>query len=136
MSKKVVIRLSGGLGNQMFQYAFAYQFAKKNNATLYIDQHIFYYKKKAKYTNRNYELSVFGIQNKNFINPFKLNLKTNILFYKLIFFLKILIYSYKIEHEINPNRLINKNTYLIGYFQNYQYYNKLVIKRIKRKIKI
>lgn len=33
----IIVRLMGGLGNQMFQYALAYGLAKKNNALLKID---------------------------------------------------------------------------------------------------
>ncbi len=33
----ILVRLIGGLGNQMFQYAFAYSLAKKNNTVLKVD---------------------------------------------------------------------------------------------------
>ena len=36
--KKVITRLKGGLGNQMFIYATAYRLAQKNNATLLLDK--------------------------------------------------------------------------------------------------
>ena len=39
--KKVIVRLGNGLGNQLFTYAAAYSFAKKNNAELFIDDEIF-----------------------------------------------------------------------------------------------
>ena len=35
--KKVIVRLGNGLGNQLFTYAAAYSFAKKNNAKLFVD---------------------------------------------------------------------------------------------------
>ena len=34
--KKVIVRLGNGLGNQLFTYAAAYSFAKKNNAKIMI----------------------------------------------------------------------------------------------------
>lgn len=34
----ILVRLMGGLGNQMFQYAFGYYLAKKNNTVLKIDE--------------------------------------------------------------------------------------------------
>ena len=36
--KKVIVRLGNGLGNQLFTYAAAYSFSKKNNAKLYGDK--------------------------------------------------------------------------------------------------
>ena len=32
----IIIRMNGGLGNQMFQYAF-YEYIKKNNDEMYVD---------------------------------------------------------------------------------------------------
>tara|TARA_Y100001960_G_C14709069_1_gene845932 strand:- start:1534 stop:1686 length:153 start_codon:yes stop_codon:yes gene_type:complete len=37
MSKKLILRLSNEMGNQMFMYASAYSIAKKLNRKLYID---------------------------------------------------------------------------------------------------
>ena len=37
MEKKIILRLSNGLGNQMFMYASAYSLAKKLNRKLLID---------------------------------------------------------------------------------------------------
>ena len=42
--KKVIVRLGNGLGNQLFTYAAAYSFAKRNNAELYIDDESGFYK--------------------------------------------------------------------------------------------
>ena len=39
MGKEVVVRLKGGLGNQLFQYAAAYAVAKRNGAKLMIDSY-------------------------------------------------------------------------------------------------
>ena len=35
--KKIILRCSNGLGNQMFLYAFAFALSKKLKRTLYID---------------------------------------------------------------------------------------------------
>ena len=43
--KKVIVRLGNGLGNQLFTYAAAYSFAKKNNAELYVDDESGFHKK-------------------------------------------------------------------------------------------
>ena len=42
--KEVIVRLGNGLGNQLFTYAAAYSFAKKNNAKLYVDNESGFYK--------------------------------------------------------------------------------------------
>ena len=53
--KKVIVRLGNGLGNQLFTYAAAYSFAKRNNAELYIDDESGFYKR------YRYELNNFNI---------------------------------------------------------------------------
>lgn len=37
----IIVRLWGGLGNQMFQYACGYALAKKNNTNLLLDTRFF-----------------------------------------------------------------------------------------------
>jgi hypothetical protein len=57
---KVVVRLMGGLGNQMFQFATGFALAQRLNTSCFIDLH--YYSKdvkKSKDTRRNFELDVF-----------------------------------------------------------------------------
>jgi hypothetical protein len=41
MSKKIIIRLNGGLGNQLFQYAFARSIAKQRNSDFKLDTKAF-----------------------------------------------------------------------------------------------
>ncbi|MEL7665229.1 MAG: alpha-1,2-fucosyltransferase [Methanosarcina mazei] len=52
----IIVRLIGGLGNQMFQYALGRQLAVKNNSTLKLDIQGF-----NDYKLRNYDLSCFNI---------------------------------------------------------------------------
>ena len=33
----IIVKLCGGLGNQLFQYSYGYYLAKKNNADLWLD---------------------------------------------------------------------------------------------------
>ena len=54
--KKVIVRLGNGLGNQLFTYAAAYSFAKKNNAELYVDDASGFYKR-YKYELHNFNIS-------------------------------------------------------------------------------
>ncbi len=51
----IVVKLIGGLGNQMFQYAFWRFLSLKHNTTLYLDLDPFYY------DIREYELGIFSI---------------------------------------------------------------------------
>ena len=57
----VTVLLSGGLGNQMFQYAAAKALATRLNTSLTIDLYTFY--KKTQATIRPYELDIFNIKN-------------------------------------------------------------------------
>lgn len=59
MNKKIVVRIFGGLGNQLFCYAAARRLSIVNNAELVID-HISGFKYDYKYT-RNYQLHHFNI---------------------------------------------------------------------------
>ena len=63
--KKVIVRLGNGLGNQLFTYAAAYSFAKRNNAELYIDDESGFYKR------YKYELHNFNISSSIVGNEFK-----------------------------------------------------------------
>ena len=46
MTKKIVVEIAEGLGNQLFMYAFAYSLSKKINYDLMIDRTSGYSKKK------------------------------------------------------------------------------------------
>ena len=56
----ILVELQGGIGNQMFQYAFGRQLSVKQNAPLKVDLS-FFEKKSDQYTPRKYELGVFNI---------------------------------------------------------------------------
>ena len=56
----VTVLLSGGLGNQMFQYAAAKSLAIRLNTTLSVDLYTF--SKKTQATVRPYELGIFNIE--------------------------------------------------------------------------
>ena len=55
----IIVKLKGGLGNQMFQAAFGYVMAKKQSQSLYLDTSYFRDKNLQGVTLRDYELDVF-----------------------------------------------------------------------------
>ncbi len=121
----IIVKIHGGLGNQMFQYAIVKSLAKKNNDTFKLD--ISFYPKQ---NLRNYELNLFNIKeniaskqecielagNENFIFKIKskVGLKTK----------KPLSYFSEKEHFVFDNNLWNKKNdiYLDGYWQNENYF--------------
>lgn len=124
--KKVFVRLRGGIGNQLFQYAFARRLALFNDAELIIDN-ISGFEKDFKYR-RIYELQIFNL-------PFKTIKAGTYFFYnykrKVIKFLnRFIILKNNIYLEENflsfdkkiKNIIFNKNIYVDGYFQCFEYF--------------
>jgi hypothetical protein len=54
----IVVKLQGGIGNQMFQYAFGLSLSNKLNTTLYLD--LSFFKEDHGLTPRKYELDLFN----------------------------------------------------------------------------
>lgn len=94
----IIIKLEGGLGNQMFQYAFVSILAKKiNNLFVFFDKSsIKVIEKKEGFTPRNYEQNIFND---------KINAVSEI---ELIDFFKIVVAPRKwfSDDEKSPNDLI------------------------------
>jgi hypothetical protein len=57
----IITKLSGGLGNQMFQYATGRQLSLKNNTELKLDMSFFSNYKKYKFAQRDFGLADFNI---------------------------------------------------------------------------
>ncbi len=60
----VIVQLTGGLGNQMFQYAFGRYIAEKNQTVLKLDTHILLDRSPGKsklFVFRNFDLDIFNI---------------------------------------------------------------------------
>ena len=128
--KRGIVRLANGLGNQLFTYAAAYSFAKKNNAKLYVDDESGFYKR-YRYELNNFNISAPIIDKK----------------YKFLGYLgrskrKILVKLSRLNSNSNTKFLIekkdqnkltnynseqlninfNKDLYFEGYFQSEKYY--------------
>lgn len=124
-----IIKLIGGLGNQMFQYAAAYVAAKNNNQELKIDN--LYYADKSKrlhrFEYRPYALSLFDnlqIATPKEINRFVLPRVFNKYIYHALKYLHRDRWIYN-ESQLNTyDKLINIPTddaYITGFFQKYEY---------------
>lgn len=110
------IRIRGGLGNQMFQYATARCLSHKYNTNLALNTEYFYNTPK-KDVKRPYQLNVFNI-NKNIETETKVNPVMKLL---QRVFLKF--FGDKIQISIaNLILKIKLPVYLNGYFQNEKYF--------------
>jgi len=66
MNKIITVKLMGGLGNQMFQYAFGFALAKRNKIDVVLD--IGFFKRTGDWTARSYELEQFNISKNKICN--------------------------------------------------------------------
>lgn len=130
----VIVKLMGGLGNQMFQYALGRQLSQTLKVPLKLDLSYFY---KENYhpeeTIRHYELGVFNIE-ESFASPeeiadFMIE-KPKELFPKLFFQIKRAIVPKRIVRErffhFDPQILSVKSpSYLEGYWQTFKYFENI-----------
>lgn len=120
----IVTKITGGLGNQMFQYAIALILAKKNKTSIYIDDS--FYQNKNSGTPRDFELSLFQ-KNLNFATPYLISYFTSLSFWNKLRRQAALNYP-KIYNEKNcafDKKVLGLSNpvYLKGYFQSYKYFN-------------
>lgn len=121
MENQIIVKFNGGLGNQMFQYAFARAIEKKTGVKTVFDMSFF----KKRYA-RPYELNIFNL-NAKFVEDFWLKLKLKII-WKLRKrlngkrFLGLKLYSepnFEFDAEVFN---IDPNTYVEGFFQTEKYF--------------
>lgn len=120
---KVIVELRGGLGNQLFCYAFGYAIARQNNALLLIDSSM-----NDSGIQRNLEIQKFKIQYLQRIaikytkNKFLRLVGYNYIRRKL--HIGLLTRTYSDEECYLPFKKIsiNHSTYFRGYWQNYRFF--------------
>lgn len=128
----ILVNIIGGLGNQMFQYAFGYAISKENNIKIKLDIRGY-----NSYHLRNYELGLYNIEESS-----KLKFKYDFLFNKLNgntshlnkvtrkvlqnFLRRTKFYYQEREEFIFDKEVfdIRTNTYFYGYWQNEKYFKK------------
>jgi len=130
----IIIKLQGGLGNQLFQYSFARALSIINRTELYID--FSFYEKKRKYSQKPSikELNItYKTYNENnyIYRYFQFTRKHNRLLYSPLNKLSkypifnLVIPRYVKEDYMNSyENFKNKYLYLYGYWEDYHYFNK------------
>ena len=133
MSKKLIIKIAEGLGNQMFMYSAALALSKKFNYDILIDNKSAYFKKK---NIRDYKLDVFKITSRiadekymynNFTKDFikKILLKIDRIKFNKKFFIE-----HKLKNKITFFEKINlknfkQNIYMEGHFESELYFKNI-----------
>lgn len=102
----IIVKLQGGMGNQMFQYAAAKSLSNKYNVPFYMDRYYI-----DNFDWRNYDLDLFNIDENFAIHPIQampINDGVGLSFNNEIY-------------NIFDNVSLDQNIYLEGYFQNIGY---------------
>ena len=133
LTKIITVNIIGGLGNQMFQYAFGYSVSKESNSKIKLEVSGF-----NSYNQRHYALDLFNVKENSELKPKydflinKINSKHNSLLSKvsskllreLLRFTKF--YFQERERFVFDQNVFNikTNTFFYGYWQNEKYFKK------------
>lgn len=119
----IIVRLIGGLGNQMFQYALASRIRIKRNIQVKLDVS-WYFDDSKKDTKRFYGLNNFNvIEDFSSVDEVAKFLKSKSFFSRALNRLKIIIFGKKDYSDFSLSVLNAKDgSYLDGYWQNEKYF--------------
>ena len=121
----IIVELQGGLGNQMFQYAFGKSLAIKLDTPLYFDTSCFELENEKSDKMRPYQLDLFNLPIKfakkniinQFLNPSKFQRGLNkFRFLKKTYFKE---YSFLFDPKVNTQ---SPSVYFEGYWQSEKYF--------------
>ncbi|MBB4803658.1 hypothetical protein HNP37_003733 [Flavobacterium nitrogenifigens] len=122
----ILIKLQGGLGNQMFQYAFGSIMAKQNKTKIVIEDSAYRITDKRKgFTPRNFELSIFE-NHYEFVKESDISLFNNLSLLNRIKRKLKLNFPKKKEEETfeysSELLALKAPVFFTGYFQSYKYF--------------
>jgi hypothetical protein len=125
----IIVKITGGLGNQMFQYAVGRQLALKNNARLLLDTSGFEEYKLRKYSLDHFNLTVEIADKKTLESFYQYLQKKNYFkrFYNRFLKRPKIIYLIENNYEYKPN-IINKyngDIVLEGFWQSEKYFEEI-----------
>jgi len=127
---KIIIRLSGGLGNQLFQYATGRYIATKNNAELMVDDTMLNVHRYG-VTKRAYELDFYHIRARKLSTEEKIILQLRVRRpFRYLYDVRIIkssfIYYRESHFEFDPKlHQLTGNLIIEGYWQSERYFNKI-----------
>ena len=113
----ITVKLIGGLGNQMFQYAIGRHLAEKNRTALSLDISTLLKRDAINYTPRNFELNVFNVKYSKLINKPSSSYFNKA--YNKLFTSTINEKGYNYDNQVLSNK---GNIYLNGFWQTEQYF--------------
>lgn len=123
----IVVKLKGGLGNQLFQYAAGKSLAKKLNTDLYLDLTDFAIQSNGEWTQREFELDVFSISAKiadhQLLMPYVAASKRNRIDRVFNSLRKYNVYADNLQGFSNRFFEQKDNTLLNGYWQSEKYFS-------------
>lgn len=122
----IIVRLMGGLGNQMFQYALGYSLANKFNTEFKLDDSLLKIESNdLTYVKRDFDLSIFKLSKLYFQGVEELSISKMKRYLNKMLPLKIK--NYYIEEKFDYNKQINELQYndliLEGYWQSFKYFD-------------